>query len=329
MSDNIYGQNIYSHKEEMWHKKGTVGQDDERAEEVYGRMTPVIFEQRPFSITLGGQSVESGDLGIVRTSDTEVLVGITKGRYNLTQPLTYCQMFDANVQQPVETLGFLGTKADKMFLTWKLPKIDVHGDKVENFGFIATGFDGRFGEHLFVTHVRVVCNNTWNAAIGDGKSALYNGKHSDTNHERNLALWMEFVQRDAEEHVMIYQKLFRKLEEVSVSKDNARTIFENVYPYTGDGMTYGPQVLIDEGAKRDQEFNMKQGESRNLAMELFCGKGTEINTTAWGVFNAVTEAENHCKKSKKDTTASILLGSRAAIMDRAMAVVLDFADHRD
>ena len=327
--DNIYQNNMYSYKEVPWHKKGTVGQEEECAEAVYGRMVPVIFEQRPFSITLRGQTVESGDLGIVRVSDEEVLVGITKGRYNMTQPETYCQLFDANVRRPVETLGFLGAKADKMFITWNLPQIDVHGDKVNNYGFVAVGFDGKFGEHLFVTHVRVVCNNTWNAAIGDGSSALYNGKHSDTNHERNLSLWMEFVQRDAEEHVQIYQNLFRKLEETSVSKDDAKAIFENVYPYTGDGMSYGPQVLIDESAKRDELYNMKQGESRNLAMELFCGKGTDIGPTAWGAFNAVTEAENHWKKSKKDITASLLLGNRAAIMDMAMVVVSDFVDQRN
>jgi hypothetical protein len=60
---------------------------------------------------------------------------------------------------------------------------------------------------------------------------------------------------------------------------------------------------------------------------LFQGKGIEITPTAWGVFNCVTEAENHHKPSKKDTVNSILLGSRANIMEGAMTVISDFVNY--
>jgi hypothetical protein len=328
--DNVYKQNVYSLRERCWHKKGEVGQVGEQAESVYGRMKPVEFEKRPFSITIGGKIIESGDFGIVRVSNGEVLVGRTRGRYLLTQPLTYCQMFDANVRQEVETLGFLGTDADKMFITWNLPKIDVYGDEVKTYGFLSVGFDGVYGEHLHVTKVRVVCENTWNAAITDsGRSggALHSGKHNHTNHERDLALWMEFIQQDAQKHVELHQSLFRGMESMKITKDDARTIFQNVYPFSTDRLTYAPQILIDENTAKSDKEDAKAQESRELAMNLFEGAGIQITPTVWGAFNCVTQLENR-RPSKKDDTFSILLGNRHHIMENAMAVATSFLNQK-
>jgi hypothetical protein len=328
MSDDIYEQNVYSLKEPMWHGKGTVGQDGEHAETVYERMTPVQFESRPFSINLGGKIVESGDFGIVRTSgDEEVLVGTTKGRYRLTQPVEYCRMFDANVRKEVETLGFLGVKADKMFLTWKLPKIDVYGDEVDAYGFLNVGFDGKYGEHLHVTKVRVVCQNTWNAALSGtdgGKSQMFNGKHNHTNHERDLGLWMEFIEQDAQNHVALHQSLFRKMEETKVSENIATNLFSNVYPLSTDRPIFGPPIILKERNEKSDEEDEKAVRSRNLAMDLFMGQGIEINRTLWGTFNCVTEIENHHRSSKKDDTLSVLLGARHKVMERAMLVSTNY-----
>lgn len=324
MSDNIFGDNAFFNKEPAWHGKGRVGDGEEGAEQVFFSLPQqVAFELRPFSVRLNGNVVESKDTAIVRISgDKEVLVGHTRGRYNLTQPLTYCRMFDEHVAQPVETLGFLGAKGDRLFLTWVLPGIDVHGDKVNSFGFIATGFDGKFGEHLYTTNIRVVCNNTWQAAIRDSStSQLYSGKHNQGNHERNLALWLSYVQKDAENNVRLYESLFRKMEETKITKDDARKIFENVYPTGNGSMTFGPELLMSEEKDRVVSNNIEQLASQDLAMELFSGRGIEISETLWGALNCVTELENHHRPSKKDITNSLLLGARANTMATAMSIV--------
>lgn len=331
--DNIYKQNVYSYKEPMWHSKGTVGQDEEGAESIYTkRMIPVCFEQRPFSIDLNGQSFESGHFAIIRVGEgKESIVGSTKGRYNLTQPLEYCQIFDKAVAKPVETLGFLGNKGERQFITWKLPNIDVYGDLVFTYGFLAVGFDGLYGEHLYVTNVRVVCNNTWNAAVADaengkrnGAGGVYNGKHNQRNHERDLAAWMQYITTQADEYVAIHEGLFKKMEETKVSKDIAFDLFCKVYPLRDNLSSFYPDELRGEKQGTIDDYNEKQTESRNLALNLFEGAGIQIAPTAWGVLNSVTEAENHHKSSRKDTTYSILMGNRYGIMEKAMAVVSNY-----
>lgn len=331
MSDNIYGQNVYSLKEKMWHGKGEVGQEEETAESVYSRMTPVQFEIRPFSISLNGKPFEGKDFGIVRTSgSSEVLVGRTRGRYNLIQPVEYCKIFDESVKQHVETLGFLGKDADRMFITWELPKIDVHGDKVEAYGFLATGFDGLFGEKLIVTNVRVVCANTWGMAVSaaemsndEGDGVVYNGKHCYTSHEKVLRSWMAYVQKQASETVAMQQALFCKMEETPVTVEQAFGLISQVYPYGKQVGSYYPDDLRSDRESADAKSNAKIDEKRDLAMNLFQGAGIQITPTVWGVLNAVTEAENNAP-SKKDTTYSILLGNRHATMAKAVSVLADY-----
>ena len=326
MSDNTYGQNAFFNGTPAWHKKGTVGDGSIGAEAVFNGMPEKVhFELRPFSILLNGQTFVGKDTGIIRISGaSEDLVGRTKNRYKLTQPIDYCKMFDAHVGQPVETMGFLGTNGSRMFLTWNLPDLDVHGDKVKNFGFIAVGFDGLFGEKLYLTNVRVVCNNTWQAAINSSK-AVYSGKHNHLNHERDMALWMEHVQKQTEERVAIHQSLFRKWEETKVTKDQARQIFENVYPTKNGKLEDAPAILIEEEKENVIEYNLKQIEKRDLAMELFSGRGIEITPTVWGAFNCITEQQNHYIHSKKDDLNSLLLGARAETMAYAMSVCSNFA----
>jgi len=334
MTDRIYKQNVYSLREPMWHSKGVVGQEEENAMSVYRHMLPVAFEQRPFSISLNGGTVESNKhFGIVRVGgNTEKIIGQSKGRYNLTQPEKYAQLFDAYVQKPVETMGFLGTSGERMFTTWSLPQIDVHGDIVKMFGFLAVGFDGKFGEKLFETGVRVVCSNTWSMAVADSQEkrggAAYSAKHNMKDHEERLGIWMRYITKQAEENVAIYQSLFRKMEETPVTVDVAYNLFAKVYPKKNSLGDFHPDELRGKDQGKIDLLNQSQEEKRDLAIELFKGAGVEIGKTLWGTFNVITELENHHIPSKKDKTESILLGNRQGIMQEALLVMSEYVENR-
>lgn len=334
MSDNIYKQNVYSLKQNMWHGKGTVGKEEEDALSVYSRMLPVSFEQRPFGIYLNGEFTETGKhYGIVRIGNgKERVIGETKGRYNLTQPETYAKLFDEYVCRPVETMGFLGTGGERMFTTWNLPQVDVHGDKVEMYGFLAAGFDGKFGEKLYETAVRVVCKNTWNMAVGDSeekrRGAVYTAKHSMKDHEERLGIWMRYITKEAEESVKIYESLFRKMEETPLTIDNAYGLFSKVYSKKDSIGEFHPEELRNKDQEKIDGWNEKQEEKRDMAIDLFKGAGVEISKTVWGAFNCVTELENHKIPSKKDKTESILLGNRQTIMADALMVMSDYVERK-
>jgi len=337
MPDNVYQQNVYSHKESMWHRKGTVGQNDETCVQVYARMIQVEFEKREFEIKLNGKKVGSKQFAIIRKNGNgdEKIIGTTKDQYNLTQPLEYCQIYDEAVGKPCETLGFLGTDGEKMFITSKLPSISVYGDKINLFQFLAVGFDGFYGEHQYVAAERVICWNTWNRAIADanstnnhGRGQLYSGTHNSIDHIEKLKSWLSYVQKQAEEYVNITQNLFCKLETAPMTVDEAFGLTKIVYPdpeqlpdFYPDNLRENKQLVIDKKVE-------KTNESRDLVMDFFKGNGIAISQTGYGFFNSVTEAENHHNPSKKDSTYSILLGNKHNTMDTALVAVTNWVENK-
>jgi hypothetical protein len=329
MSDNINKNNFYSKGLAAWHSKGRVGQNDETCVQVYSQMSPVQFEKREFSIPLNGEVTGSNNFAIVRINDgKERIIGITKDRYNLVQPIEYCELYDSAVGKPAETLGFLGEDGEKMFITSILPQVDVYGDVILMYQFLAVGFDGLFGAKQFVCQTRVVCNNTFNQAISEaestenhGRGRLYSGKHNQLNHVRDLGLWLNLVQKQAEETVGVTQGLFCKMESTHMTVDQAFGLTKNIYPDPETLPVFMPEELRQEKQVKIDEKIEKASESRDLVMSLFEGAGIEVTQTAYGLWNSVTEAENHHRKSKKDTTYSILMGNRQGIMEHAMAEI--------
>jgi hypothetical protein len=337
MTDDIHKNNMYSKDIMPWHSKGRVGTENETCEQVYMQMEPVEFEKREFSITLNDETIGSKNFAIVRKNNgKERIIGITKDRYNLVQPLEYCQIYDSATGQFCETLGFLGTDGEKMFITSKLPGISVYGDKINLYQFLAVGFDGLFGAKQFVTEERVVCRNTYNRAIAEaestqnhGRGRLYSGKHNEANHLRDLAAWLTYVQKQAEETVQITQGLFCKMEETPMTADEAFGLTKVIYPDPEPLPAFFPDELRNQKQEVIDNKSEKASESRDLVMSLFEGSGIEISKTAYGLWNSTTEAENHHRKSKKEIVYSLLIGNRQGIMENAYSVISDWTVNRN
>ena len=337
--DNIYENNFYAHGEGAWHNKGRVGQENESAEQVYGQMKQVLFHQVAFpAIQFMGASIPNNTLAILRVEGDKVaLIGNTKQRYQLLQRIEYIKKFDVAVGKPVETLGFLGQNADKLFLTWNLPKIDIYGDIMKLYGLLSFGFDGKYGNHLYLTEVRTVCSNTHARAVADAtktknqgfgadsKGAMVTVKHTEKDHLDKLGYWMKFADAETDRQAKLSQALFRKMEKHPLTLDEAFGFFSKVYPYPADARTYIPPELVAVEQSKHAEDIKYADESRQIAVELFSGAGIEITHTLYGAYNSVTELENlHRMAKKNDGTESILIGARGARMDKAFAVALDY-----
>jgi hypothetical protein len=342
MADNIYKNNFYSLKQVAWHNKGIVGQENESALSVYSRMEQVDFERHPFTLNIGNTVIKNNVFGIIRRQgDKVVLIGTTKDRYELKQPIEYLSKFDEVVGKPVETVGFLGSKAEKLFLTWNLPEIDVKGDKVEMYGLLSFGFDGVYGNHLFVTSVRTVCQNTHNLAVQDaaetnnhgrGKNsnnAVVTAKHNQKDHLDILGYWMSYVDKESERQVEMMKSLFVKMEEKPLTTDDAYGFFAKVFPYPDEMRSFIPPELVEKERDGIEGKTQKANEQRDLAMSLFQGAGIGISPSVWGAYNTVTEMQNHHILAKKnDGVDSLLLGGRAKVMDNAYRIAMDYVTVR-
>jgi hypothetical protein len=331
--DNIFGQRFYGHREPAWHLLGFVTQEDMTAgESLTGLGGGYWLEKRPVTVNLNGNEQETGDFAIVRSPTfddaTERIFGYVTKQYNIIQPLRICELFDENVRQPVETLGMLG-KGEKLFLTWKLPDMDVKGDILKLYGFIAAGYDGKFGASLNLVKTRVVCQNTFSSAVSEaennkvqGQGKVWSGKHNSTNIERDLGIWMEYVQERAETQLAKEQELFVKMAETPMKdKDTIYNLLFKIYPNPAKLPDYYPDKLRQEKQDKIDELVEKSERDADMVMSLFNGQGTAINATTWGLFNAVTEAENWARSTKKDASASIMIGNRSKTMSVALDVI--------
>lgn len=337
MTANLFGNRFYGNREPAWHKMGYVSDVDHTATDALAILGSYATEKRPVIVWINDTYQNTGDYAIVRSpvpdDPIERCFGYCSEKYNILQPDTICQLFDDNVKQPVETLGMLGL-GEKLFVTWKLPKIDVIGDEVDTYGFVACGYDGKFGASLSVVTTRVVCQNTFTSAINEslsrdskarGAGRVYNGKHNSVNVERDLGIWMEHVQKQAESKVNSLQAQFVKMAQTKVddSETLANLLF-NIYPDKPSLSADYPEKLKAEKQQKIDAENEKASNSRIAVESLFNGGGTAIDATAWGLFNSVTEYENWGRPSKKAVEYSVLMGNRAATMQKAFTAINDW-----
>ncbi len=346
MSDNIYKNNFHSaNGKKAWHSKGETGKVGvfENGETVYGRMEEVQYELHPATFEVHGIKIPNKVNGIFRIENgkSPTLIGETKDRYVLKQPIEYIKEFDT-LGKSVETLGFLGSNAEKLFITWNLPEIDIHGDVIELYGFVVFGFDGKFGNHLFVTSTRVVCQNTHNIAVAeagktnnygrgrDGHNAVVTTKHNSKEHLETMGHWMRYVDSESQKQVDNIRSLFCKMEERPISVDEAHGLFDKVYfANVKDERSFIPPALAQKEKETVEDQKKKAQEGVDLAMSLFEGAGISISKTVFGAYNCVTEHQNHKIVSKKnDGIDSLLMGGRAKVMDTAFKVCREYVEVR-
>ena len=119
----------------------------------------------------GGNILVPGQFATLRTDNNTVL-GVVGTDYQVVQNADAFCFFDAIVGGGdgilYETAGALGN-GERIFITAKLPDyIRVGGDDVaEKYIFLTTSHDGTGSITAAFTPVRIVCQNTLNAALGN------------------------------------------------------------------------------------------------------------------------------------------------------------------
>jgi len=127
-----------------------------------------------------------GNYATVRT-DTQQVLGVVGTDYQIVQNRDAFSFFDSIVGGDgilYETAGALG-KGERIFITAKLPDyIRVgNGDLIEQYLFLTTSHDGYGSITAAFTPVRIVCNNTLNAALRSQSNAI-KIRHTERAKER-------------------------------------------------------------------------------------------------------------------------------------------------
>ena len=187
-------------KEKPWHGLGQIVQDYPTSLEAlkFAGLDYTVAKRNLFTLKSKDNIADlSGSIYIpgipvpefyatLRT-DNEQVLGVVGKDYEIVQNVDAFCFFDAIVGGDgiqYETAGALG-KGERIFITAKLPSYIKVGkdDLIEQYLFLTTSHDGSGSITVAFTPVRIVCNNTLNAALKNSSNAM-KIKHTSNAKER-------------------------------------------------------------------------------------------------------------------------------------------------
>lgn len=304
--------------ETPWHKLGTkLPKLATSAEAIVAagldyevKKIPVFFDAN------NERHIISGKFATVRTDSNEAL-GVVGKDYTVLQNKEAFEFFDAITgegEAMFETAGALFS-GQSVWMLAKLPDyIDLGGgDRIGKYLLLTNTHDGSRAVRAFFTPIRVVCNNTLNAALQD-KSVL-NGV--SIRHSGNVAARVAEAGRLMGITNKVYaevEEMYRKMSLTKVSPDEL--------------IKYVTALIPDnEGAKKNTRTEAIRSEVVNLTMY---GEGASLETargTLWGAYNGLTEYVDHVRgtngKSDDVRLESMWFGNGARLKQAAYDLAVE------
>ena len=339
MAHNILGQRFYNNREQpAWHGIGVNTEEAHTAQDALRRLGIYKVEKRPMFAHFNGAMRKTDWYALMREPIPEdpewrqFGTPVTED-YELVDPQACAAAWDEVVRDasgnavPIETFGILG-KGERIFISVKLPRtLDIRGDEVETYLLYDNPMTNGFSAGGYTTGVRVVCQNTLNAAL---RSTLqsFAVQHTPGAIDR-LKKWLGQIYQTALVQTDILAESYNLLAATPANDDQARWVIERTYelpkmPDPTDPADRGTLHLEDRFKRYDREKDLIK-RLREKAFSLWAGEGTGSTTaavsgTAFGVWNAVTELETYRKGDLTKATAQLLNGARADRIQNAFTL---------
>lgn len=163
---------FYSLKEKAWHGFGQISDESLNSREVLiqaGLDYTVTKAPHIYHMPSGTEIISDNSFYTFRTDSEQILGDGLGPDYHVVQNVDAFTFFDSITKGEgirYETAGALG-KGEKVFITAKLPNYIKVGkdDLIEQYLFLSTSHDGTESITIAFTPIRIVCNNTLNAAL--------------------------------------------------------------------------------------------------------------------------------------------------------------------
>ena len=222
-------ESMFYVRETPWHSLGTKVEEAVGSEEAI-RLAGLDWkvEQKPIYLADGVEI--KGNYANVRSSDNKPL-GIVGERYKIIQNTDAFAFTDALLGEGVryETAGSL-KDGKTIWLLARMPEdFEVLGDKIEPYLVFTNTHDGSGAVRVTMTNVRVVCNNTLNAAL-HGAKRVWSARHTG-NIQYKLDDAMETLQF-AHNYIEETKSTFEELYKVKLGGFNLYNVVNNIVPIT-------------------------------------------------------------------------------------------------
>ena len=212
---------------------------------------------------------------LVTVPDTRAIIRVDTGEYFGTVGVRYTPIQNEEQAAFIEALTGEGNVVEccgalfggrKTFWTVKCPTELLIGgeDRIEKYLIVANGHDGSLGFTVFWSPIRVVCNNTLRAALGNSKGEqCIRFKHTNNVHDRI---------EEARKTLGIAEDYFNQIGEK----------FESFLTYK-----INPEEFLGYTKKL---FGDKE-DTRNIVTANY--QAERHQGTLWGAYNAVTQYADH------------------------------------
>lgn len=265
--------------------------------------------------------------------DYKIPLGMVKNKYTIVQNDAAFKFFDNVIGENAaiwQTAGFFGN-GERIFVSAKLPdNILVKGDPVENYLVFTNSHDGSSGVKILFTPIRVVCQNTLNAAIRTS-SNCFSIRHTESVH-KNIEIAHE-VLGIAKQKIKDTQWAYDILAGIKLTdEDVMEYICKNnlsdaeIDTLSSTGHTYKELVYRNGLAVSDVGVSTRKLNVITDTWDYYhVGIGQhEIAGTAWGAFNAISGYYSNVDNSEGSKRMdSLLYNDKAKKLERALN--FDFA----
>jgi phage/plasmid-like protein (TIGR03299 family) len=251
--------------------------------------------------------------------------GIVGSRYEIVQNRDAFAFFDAIVGEGeaiYETAGALGD-GETIFITAKLPSYIQVGkgveDAISKYLLLTSTHDGSGSIQAMFTPIRVVCNNTLNAALRSNASRV-TIRHTKSVHDnlKKAHTILGITNALSEELASIYNNMTK----VRITDKQLLDYIETVV--LGD--------TLERMVQKDDKFEVSTRSSNimtNMTKYAYEHPTQLLETTkgtAWGAYNAVTGYYQNVKsyKGEEEKMSTLLMGSTYDTMQKSFVLAQSF-----
>lgn len=308
-----------SHKVPAWHGLGKIVDEAMTSKEaihlanldytiakaaVYAKFNEHIVD----TTGVRGKQVENA-FATYRT-DTLDIFGIVGDRYEVVQNIEAFKFMDSIVGEGkaiYETAGALGN-GEVVFITAKLPYyIRLNGeDTIENYLVVSISHDASRAVSIFLTPIRVVCQNTLAYGYSQAKFK-FNLRHTANVHSKisDASNILQISKTITEENEALYKELVN----TNISDDKAKEYFTRVVLNLDEFVSFKQEKV------RYEHSDVISTRKKNILADIMkyyeVGVGqNNIIGTGFGVYNAITGYLSNMKKYTSDDKKmeSLVLG---------------------
>ena len=325
MAHNLFSRRMAFVGELPWHRLGTKVAPDVTSEQML-RAANLDWSvhkvpatgARPIKWQAGTQLYDRYFLQRDPVEKEEIgpVLGVVGAQYEILQNSEAFRFFDPFLEAEhahYETAGALGN-GERVWVQARLkhPIEVTTGDAVDRFILLSNSHDGKGSVSVRFTPVRVVCQNTLNLALEDG-SQIVKIRHSKNMRDRLADQQVGYLLEIVEKTFKRAAEKFRTLAQTPATRDMREKFLEAMFP-----------ISPSQEKKRETP---KWWQAIDDVLDDPDATTPESRDTMWGLYNAVTRAEDYRETTEATPDARlerVWFGRGADLKVRALQLAFEF-----